>query len=827
MTTEPTWVRCGEVGGKGIPKSALALSLAKAGNLAVDIDGIDHQLTGRLGAPMRDLIRIATYVLAADSATSRGDALDDDLGEKWHRDFRLVVAVEEPDRWQEKELRSVLESTLGTLSDDTFTFDFRPSKGTRAEGRDQLNITGPKGTTLIPWDRVEEVLLLSGGLDSLAGAVEEVVTQRRNVILVSHNSGTKTCHVQRELVQALWKMCREERRAGPTHVEVEMKKRDNTLRVERTQRTRSFLYAAIAGAVADLVGLNHFRFYENGVIALHLPKSPQLVGSRGTRTAHPKFLSGMARLIGLLRGKPMKVENPFVLKTREEVLVDLAKTRAASLISKAVSCAYVTSRTALAPHCGACSQCVDRRFAVVAGGLEVFDPEAGYKLQLATDPWPRVQDRLQLLAYVDSAYRFADCTSAAEFLAEVGEASRAIPGIAEGLGTTADRAGEEIFRLHRRHGESVSRALSTIMARAARALHDGQLSDLSLPMLIVERGKALRADQGVDGKGPANRLEEAREGWTGRFREGAPFTLPPSAGLTFIAQLLARPGQVASPTVLLSSHFRDQAPVGAETLLEGMDSETLLSLKKRVRELKEEREGAEACGDVEGVKGLTADINAMEPVLEMALVRGVRERTSGDQERVKRYVISEIESAMRIIGEHSVPMAAHLRQSIVAEFLCWYRPNGVSWVVSRQPAGRSVPNDDVSIENETPGPQLRIDLARPSVEFCGVALPVSGSDAFQRAQILALVVLAQQPGMVLSTDAWGQGMRRLGWRAGEGVAPDRRMVLRIRDRLAEAATQGGVELDTSKIVESIYGRGYRLNLKATDIRVESGERSAA
>src|SRR6185437_7776979 len=84
---------------------------------------------------------------------------------------------------------------------------------------------------------------------------------------------------------------------APDHVAIGMQKHSDDLRAERTQRTRVLLFTAMAGAVAQLVGRDRVRLYENGVIALHLPIAGQLVGARVTRTAHPRTLAGLSRIL--------------------------------------------------------------------------------------------------------------------------------------------------------------------------------------------------------------------------------------------------------------------------------------------------------------------------------------------------------------------------------------------------------------------------------------------------------------------------------------------------------------------------------------------------
>ena len=43
-------------------------------------------------------------------------------------------------------------------------------------------------------------------------------------------------------------------------------------------------------------GFDLLRFYENGVVSMNLPMSAQVVGTRATRTTHPRVLAGFEQL---------------------------------------------------------------------------------------------------------------------------------------------------------------------------------------------------------------------------------------------------------------------------------------------------------------------------------------------------------------------------------------------------------------------------------------------------------------------------------------------------------------------------------------------------
>ena len=108
------WILCGGVSHPQAPKDAIRLAAAgDEKNLTVDVAGITEALTGQLPPAFRDLILVASYVLAADQAVSRGSADDTDMGKNWRRSFRIVVGVEEPNLWNKPEMTDLLEETIG------------------------------------------------------------------------------------------------------------------------------------------------------------------------------------------------------------------------------------------------------------------------------------------------------------------------------------------------------------------------------------------------------------------------------------------------------------------------------------------------------------------------------------------------------------------------------------------------------------------------------------------------------------------------------------------------------------------------------------------
>jgi hypothetical protein len=179
-----------------------------------------------------------------------------------------------PGVWTSPAVQDALTATLSFLSEAEYTFEFSHTR------RDH-SLDGFINYDKTPFHgRVEDVVMFSGGLDSLAGAVKEAVEDRRQILLVNHRPTEKPTWRDTALLRQL------ARHAGdraPLHFPIRVNK-VKRLGKEFTQRTRSFLFAALGTTFARMIGLNRLRFYENGVVSLNLPPSAQMVGARASRT---------------------------------------------------------------------------------------------------------------------------------------------------------------------------------------------------------------------------------------------------------------------------------------------------------------------------------------------------------------------------------------------------------------------------------------------------------------------------------------------------------------------------------------------------------------
>jgi hypothetical protein len=95
-------------------------------NVRLEIEDISRRLLANLSDVHADLLEIASYVYAADSAVSRGGKTDSHLGAMWLRKFRFVIPVRQPGLWSSNPVTAALVETISFLSDDDYEFEFRP-----------------------------------------------------------------------------------------------------------------------------------------------------------------------------------------------------------------------------------------------------------------------------------------------------------------------------------------------------------------------------------------------------------------------------------------------------------------------------------------------------------------------------------------------------------------------------------------------------------------------------------------------------------------------------------------------------------------------------
>jgi len=419
-----------------------------------------------------DLMEIAAVVYCADAAVSRGGPADTRMGKRWHRRFRVEMPIRDHDFWARDDIHESLEQTLMFLCGDRFTFVFTAKTSPEAERSRFFRFDRDSA-----W-QATRVLMFSGGLDSFAGALEEIAEHKQRVALVSHFSASKIAPIQRNLQKAL------STRFGPDscrHIPVQVQMTGRGQK-EGTHRSRSFLFAALGALTAQAFRLDRVSFHENGVVSLNLPPVGNVLGTRATRTTHPQTLVRFSQFFDRVFDQGIRVDNPFFWRTKTDVVEVIARLGMGDQIAYTRSCADVHNQTKQHPHCGRCSQCIDRRFAVLAAGLTRLDPGEAYKVDLLQDARRDVRDRETALSYVRNAYAF-------EHIAEA-DLESAFPAVLNAvcyLDHPPETGLEMITQLLRRHGSAVSEVMREIFVnRSASDFPEG-----SLPRLYGDAHRAL------------------------------------------------------------------------------------------------------------------------------------------------------------------------------------------------------------------------------------------------------------------------------------------------------------------------------------------------
>jgi len=692
--TNPRVILCGGVQPTGALPAGDVMSLnlhgGKDANVHLKLSDISSAMASNVPGVLVDLIELAAYVFAADQAVTRGSARD--TGERWRRRYQFHVPVRNPALWSKPEVTDALIDVLSFLSDDDYSFSFSPLL---KEQPIQLYLEIDDKSDL---RAIEHVLLFSGGADSLAGAVQAALVDKKNVALISHRSAAK------RVKKVDWLASKIAERAAPRVVKqiAVWATKDDSVGREFTQRSRSFLYASLATTVASMLGLDRINFYENGVTSINLPIASQVVGGRATRTTHPITMAGFAQLFSLILEKPFHVETPFLWKTKTEIMRVAKDNGCGDLLPTTVSCSRTVEATKLHTHCGRCSQCIDRRFGALAAGLtNDEDPEEMYKVDLLRGERPYGEDRAMAETFVQRAKKFNELDDI-NFFTQFPEANRVIRHV----GLTADAAAQRVLDLHRRHGKEVMGVLADGLRANVEDFQAGRLPNSCLLVLPVPDSyravpAAKRFTDSVDptarvavpeqqtatptDKGPAFLCEGAT--WRVSF-ENETGTVKDCTGMRYIARLLETPGRewhCAEMLAVDGGQPYTPPPVSAG---DASDLKSIKDYRRRLDEIETEIMAAQNAGNPESVLALKEEGERIEKHLTAVTTRtGGARKASDDNEQARKAVGNAITRAMNAIDRaKQAPLWRHLKKNLNLGNFCSYQPEQpVTWHVKLAP----------------------------------------------------------------------------------------------------------------------------------------------
>lgn len=241
-----------------------------------------------------DFATFSMAVGAADFAVQRAESADG-----WTRVIELEVALQNPAPFTTQ--RQNIEEMLRFLTGDFWHLTFLD--GGRAR---------PQSTAPTSFD-ADCVCLLSGGMDSLVGAIDLTTLRKRPLFVSQLVKGNQ--RDQHHFAHTLG--------GADRHLLWNINVRESPVEHELSTRARSLIfYGFSAMAASALPDIDPLYVYvpENGFISLNIPLNPGRMGSLSTKTTHPVFLKHLQALWDGL-GIAARFHTPYKHMTKGEVLL--------------------------------------------------------------------------------------------------------------------------------------------------------------------------------------------------------------------------------------------------------------------------------------------------------------------------------------------------------------------------------------------------------------------------------------------------------------------------------------------------------------------------
>jgi 7-cyano-7-deazaguanine synthase in queuosine biosynthesis len=338
-------------------------------NVKMHIEDIEVAIESKMHPLVEDFYRIALAVYIADRWFKRSGKIP-------NRTIRFLVSVSDLRMWDQH--KDTLRAVLYQLSGDNLIFDFVQG----AKGRAFSFKQSSEG------DRV--VSLFSGGLDSLAG-VCWLRDKKLRPILVAHWSHPKVARLQNTLVAELRAPLKDGLEFRQLNAVPDKKKLQwSEGKEEYSQKLRSFLYLTLGCVFGLHEGIASLYVFENGILAINVPASSSRI-FLNTQTTHPTFLRMYQEMVSEIFGLRLEVINPFLDKTKGQVIALLNDGGLGRLIKSTISCGDIRTGVVMAGqpiskiwHCGVCVPCIVRRAGIHAAGIP-DKQDAEYSKQVLTD----------------------------------------------------------------------------------------------------------------------------------------------------------------------------------------------------------------------------------------------------------------------------------------------------------------------------------------------------------------------------------------------------------------------------------------------------------
>lgn len=394
-----------------------------------------------------DILFFSIYIHLLDNLLPRNVLAVDN----WQREIKVRIPVSEPSIWNQNVLKII--EALNFLTGDEWDIEFY-ELSEKYFLNDELNLEDSI--------QIDNICLLSGGLDSLVGAID-LIQEKNNILFVSHFDGAgANSNDQKDIFDTFANNTEKNIYLSQFHAYESDKFYDAH---DGNLRARSLLFLGFAFFHALNFHVGRVYLPENGLISINLPLNESRTSSNSTRTTHPYFIRKLQEFLSGI-GIDIEITNPYQLKTKGEMLAECEnKSLLNGLINRTISCSHSkrkgewTRKGDGEKNCGYCIPCLIRRASVYHYGelneIETYgvnlDP-VELKLNKAEKPFSKVPtDILALINFLNKKYDIAQYEREISLVANIDNAEETAlmlrRGYAELRKYIEDNAADEIKRL--------------------------------------------------------------------------------------------------------------------------------------------------------------------------------------------------------------------------------------------------------------------------------------------------------------------------------------------------------------------------------------------
>lgn len=359
-------------------------------------------------------------------------------------------------------------------------------------------------------------------------------------------------------------------------------------------------------------------------------------------------------------------------------------------------------------HCGGCSQCIDRRFAVLAAKADHLDPVEHYKFDVFTQSrdaqdQKKNVDKIMAAAYLERANQVNGLGDVAQFVSSYPDVGRVFKYLNY---NSTGQAAERVFDLYKRHANEVMGALDELLSRHRTAIRERTLPGDCLLQTAYQANSVMSMPAVVSAeKQPENFFRKRGAVWEARFQNRNTICLlNVDKGAEYINLLLAFPERASSVYEIACGSAANAIDLPANTGVAPEDIEdgyqvvtgapltdagdvadrrALREWQQRARELLGEIEEAREASDHARIEEIEEEMAFLTKAMEGGKGLGGRQRKAGDKRKnVRDAFRNAVDRAIKQIEKYDKPLAEHLKASISYGNEVVYRPGiPITWDV--------------------------------------------------------------------------------------------------------------------------------------------------